>query len=188
MGRWEKYSNSVKSSNNGKYIRLKDGDSVKFAVTEAEVGQRTTWWKDGQKVSQAAGAKESTKIVMGVYDVDQQAPRVLEITTATFRTLCEKIEEFGEDRIYRIKRYKDQKDFVAYAVDNIDRLDDAMKAKIAREPLLDILSEADVEMLEEAEEKPKEAPKPIPPKPRTATGKVSAMPAAAPVPDEDLPF
>lgn len=188
MGRWSNYANSVKSSG-GKYIRLKDGDAVKFAVTDADVGKRRTWWLDGKKVAEGTPeSKMSEKMVLCVYDVDQQSMRVLEITGPTFRTLCEKVDEFGEDRIYRIKRYKDQKGFVAYAIDNFDRMPEDLIAKIAREPLIDILSEDEVEELdvEEPAPPPPPAKKPISAK---GSGRPSAMPPAQPqAVDEDVPF
>jgi hypothetical protein len=200
MGRWGNYAKAT-PQNGGKYIKLKDGDTVKFAVTDAAVGKQTTWWledKDGQRKKVAEntpGAEMNTKMVLCVYDLDQQCMRVLQITPNTFRTLSEKVDEFGENRAYRIKRYRDQKNFVSYAIDNIDRLDAEVVERIAREQVIDILAENDVSELEVAAETPAPAKRPSPTasaaeKPRTPnTRTTSAMPPASmPEADEEVPF
>jgi len=201
MSRWGAASKATKSmGGGGKYIKLKDGDSVKFAVTDSAIGKEITYWKDGEKVSEhTPGGEMNTKIVLGVWDLEAQCMRVMRVTPNTFRTIAEKIEEFGEGRIYRIKRYRDAKDFVSYAIDQIDRLEAEVVERIARETPIDILAENDVWPLETAAEPApaatKQPPARAPEKPRTSntmSGGRQPLPAMPPGqqpgPDDDVPF
>jgi len=150
MSRWNRYKEQTPSSG-GKYVKLQDGDSITFALTNTEPGQRVQWWLDGKPVSESTeGAQPDMKIMICIYDVKLRAMRLLSLTPNTFVRLCEKISEFGEDFTFRVKRLK-KHGKVQYEIDRMDRLTPEQRQARDREKPFDPLDENDVTALPQAQ-------------------------------------
>jgi hypothetical protein len=176
MGRWGDYKNQApKGGSGGKYIKLADGDKVRFALTDTEPGQRIQHWLDGKVVPEGSkGALADTKIMLCVYDVDAKSMRVLSVTPNTFARLCDKAEKFGEDKspnIYELERQK-KNGKVQYELDRLDRMTPEQITARDREPVIDVFEEQGVEALPEA---------------ASVVLKPAAVPAGQPA-DADIPF
>jgi hypothetical protein len=180
MGKWSDRANAAKpkGGGDGKYVKLADGDTIEFAVTDSDVGQESSWWKDGAKVEpDTKGARLDTKIMLCVYDVQQKKMRILRLTPTAFSELSAKLDRFGEDYIWELKRTKEKgKDFVSYKVERLDKLTPEQKQAIARDEPYDVLSERGVVPLPVVESN---ASEPMPMDPPQG----EQQPA-----DEDVPF
>lgn len=186
MGRWGGYKDQA-PKNDGKYVKLNDGDKIRFALTDEDPGQRAQYWLDNKVVPAGTkGADLDTKIVLCVYDIDLRKMRILSITPRTFVRLCEKAEKFGEEATpnsYELERKKTNGK-VEYELDRLDRLAPDMIALIKRADTFDVLSEDGVIPLPDSKLQQPPAP---------ATGPNAASPTAAPaagaqVPEDEIPF
>lgn len=177
----------------GKYVKLGDGDSMEFAIVpDCKLGQEVTWWLEkpnGERViatAETAGAKESVKIAICVYDVKLRIMRYLRLTPPTFAKLGAKLDRFGEGKVYSIERGKGKNGFVEYTIDHVGPLTAEQSAHMASIDPIDVLAEKDVIPMPRAETEvpPAPAPKPAPKPSRPAALPQSATPAA----DDDVPF
>ena len=181
MGKWSDKAKNAAPASTGKYIKLKGiGDSIRFCVTDADEGQETTSWKDGKKVPIGTpGCETGTKIVASVFDPAQKCDRVLRMTPAAFAKLAEKVDEFGEDRVYQLKIVKGKGQYNEYVVDQVDRMTADQLKDRANAERIDVLAEDGVVPIPTKEE-----PTPQPSRP-------AALPkgaAPAPADDADIPF
>jgi hypothetical protein len=187
-GKWAERAKAAKAAagGGGKYAKLGDGESIDFVLPDPEnLGEERSYWLDGKTVPpDTRGAKENVKIVLGIYDLDAKANRVLRVSTGTFSDLGKLLDKYGERIGLTISRegsgIKDTKYKVSARPGTVG--DDVWKHAADCEPV-NVLDEAGVTPLPEADE-PAAAPAPTP-KPRPAAAK--AAPAAMP-PDPDVPF
>ena len=197
MGRYSAFE--VRSSaGRSRYINLRDGDSVRFVVPSQDPALEETWWAAGAKVEHDhPEAKISRKAVLSVYDLDQQCPRVLRLTMSAWKKLAEKLDRHGDDRPYILSRCKGPNGFPEYTVDHEDRLSPAQLAVIAREPLIDVLGESDVQPWVSSSQSaapaapapaPASAPAPAPAARREVVRARKAPRAVAGSADDDIPF
>lgn len=184
MGRWGDMAKSAKSSGDGKYVKLEDGMSISFAVTDADVGIERTWWAGGQKVSSdTKGAELAEKVVLCVYDLEAEQCRILRLGTGTFARLSAKLDKFGEGCGYSVTRLGTGMK-TKYEVDKLDKLTPEQVEAIARAETYEVLDEKDVEPLQ-VESEPEPAPPAAPS--RAPKGKPPAKAAESAV-DDDIPF
>jgi hypothetical protein len=137
---WKKAAASMKGSGDGKFINLKDGESVTFAIM-GDPGE--TWLLFPQGGGKPETVKAGThgaqhKVGLPIYDTKQKCPRLLQITKNTFSDLAELVAELGIDRVYRVSRKGSSLTDTKYTCSGVDRIDDALKATIARETPIDL--------------------------------------------------
>jgi hypothetical protein len=204
MGRWGRYgADAKKAQPAGKYAKLRDGDRLRYALTEADPVQRIGHWLDGKRVPEGThGAERSVKIMLCVYDLDAQECRVLEVTPRTFETICAKAEKFREDErpsSWEISRNKGSNGFPVYDVDRLDPLTPEQAASVKASEPYDLLQEQGTIPMPSDDLGPPDIapqdrePPPVGHRPRRQAdvrpaGRPSAMPEPAAVPDEDTPF
>lgn len=107
--KWSKYAERASAATGGGlFLKLGDKQSIKFIVradqTPHEVHQ--LFPEGGGKPEEVdpgtPGAQVRFNLV--VYDIDQKSLRVWACSPGTFAQLSEKLDEFGEDRVFRVKR------------------------------------------------------------------------------------
>jgi hypothetical protein len=185
MGRWGDYKNQApKGGGDGKYVNLKDGDSIRFSLTDSEPGQEVQYWLDKKSVPEGTkGAEMSTKIMLCVFDVDTKKMRIIRLTPNTFVRLCEKAEKFKEDdgpNVYELER-KLVKGKVQYEIDRLDRMTPEQRTARDREDVYDVFNEKGVEAL------PEQAAAPLQQTSQRTSG-VDPLPSGSQAPDDDVPF
>lgn len=186
MSDWSRYKSAFKSAgggSGGKFINLKDDESVTFFLPVQTPGMEESWWKGGVKVDHdTPAAEKSVKVVLSVYDMAAQCHRILRLTPPTFLRLIDKVSKDGGERPYTLSRSR-RSGKVSYEVDKEDRLDAATLERIRREPILQVLDLEGVYPMEESQEPPAKAPVGNP-----STRESSAVPSRSARPAKPSPF
>ncbi len=122
MSKWADYGSKAKeSAGGGMFVRLTDGSSIKFIVQGDPCEAHKLFPEGGGKPTDVppgtAGA--NVKIMLVAFDVDAKGNKVLQLTPNTFVDLAEKIAEFGDDHIFRVKRKGSGMTDTRYSVDHI---------------------------------------------------------------------
>lgn len=173
----------------GMFVRLQDGDTVRFLLREEwPLGVERTHWLDNAKVEPGTpGAELSVSWVSCIYDVDAKCPRVLRVSKGTAQQLAEKTREFGYGKVWRLKRLRTN-GRVSYLVDMIGDATPEQLATVAREQVIDVLSLPGVDDM---------GPEPAAPPPPSASRRAApsapqrARPGAVPREpgdEDDIPF
>lgn len=186
MSDWSRYKGAFQSSggaSSGRYINLKDDESVTFFLPVQTPGMEESWWKDKTKVDHdTPGAERSLKVVLSVWDMRAQCHRILRLTPPTFLRLIDRVSKDGGERPYTLSRNR-RSGRVSYELDKEDRLDAATLERIRREPLLQVLDLEGVYPMEQGDEPPKKAPGGNP-----STRESSAVPSRSARPAKPSPF
>lgn len=187
---WSKYKNAGRAAapSAGRFINLKDGESVTFFVPGQEPGCEETYWANRQKVEPGTpGAEKSVKVVLSVWDTAAQCHRILRITPPSFDDLVGRMVRDGGDRPYTLTR-TNTNGRIAYRLEKEDRLSPAELERIRREPLLQVLDLDGVYPMTASTSAAKTPPAPadaVPPRaPRPAKPSGFAMTS----PDSEDPF
>ena len=184
MSDWSRYKSAFKSAgggSGGKFINLKDDESVTFFLSVQTPGMEESYWKGGVKVDHdTPGAEKSVKVVLSVWDTAAQCHRILRLTPPTFLRLIDKVSKDGGERPYTLSRSR-RSGKVSYEVDKEDRLDAATLERIRREPILQVLDLEGVYPMEESEPPKASAPNP-------STRESSAVPSRSARPAKPSPF
>lgn len=179
MSDWSRYKSAFKSAgggSGGKFINLKDDESVTFFLPVQTPGMEESYWKGGVKVDHdTPGAEKSVKVVLSVWDTAAQCHRILRLTPPTFLRLIDKVSKDGGERPYTLSRSR-RSGKVSYEVDKEDRLDTATLERIRREPILQVLDLEGVYPMEESEP------------PKASTRESSAVPSRSARPAKPSPF
>ncbi len=134
MSKWQGYADNMKGSGDGKYVNLKDKEQITFTIM-GDPGEQYLKFPDGggkptQVKAGTTGAQH--KIGIPIYDTKQKAARFLQLTVNTFKDLAALVAELGEERIFRVSRTGSGLTDTKYTVTSIDRMDDALKAEVAK--------------------------------------------------------
>lgn len=160
MSKWNDYASNVKGSGNGKFVNLKDGERVTFAIMGDPGEQHLLFPQGGGKPTEVKAGTPNAQVKIGlpIYDLDQKAPRLLQISVPTFKDLASLVGELGEDRSYRVSRTGSTKTDTRYFVTSIDRLTPEQTATIRRESPVDLVESGFTPLSLETQRQPGDEP------------------------------
>lgn len=185
MSKWDQYSKRAKETGGGGlFARLTSGQSIKFIVIGDPHEAHKLFPEDGGKPQdvEPGTAGATVQIMLHVYDTDQKSGRILQITPRTFVDLADKLGEFGDDHIFRLKRTGEGMK-TRYAVDHISNASEQQLQLARGQDPIDIEQYGGRPIeLEPDAEPTKPATKPAA-KPSTATQSKGGRPAAMPADD-----
>jgi hypothetical protein len=157
---WSSYSKRAKEvgGGGGKFVRLKDGESITFAIMGGP-GERHQLWV-GDKPQDVAAGTAGAQVTIGlpIYDTKEKCPRLLQLSPGTFGMLADLVSELGAERTYRVSRKGSGKTDTKYTCSSIDKIDDALKATVGREMAVDIEEVGFTKLRVAAAEKPERQP------------------------------
>lgn len=183
MSKWSQYAQKAGPKSRGTggggglFLRLKDGDSVKYVVPPtATPHQRYQRWT-GSEYEQADGPGEGVKaqILVPVMVVPDNEIKILGLSPTAFVTFCDRMADpdiGGNEQVYRMKRTGADLDTV-YDVQRLDRATPDQIAMAARHAIPDLSQWGD----------------PIPGVDEPAKKATASKPQPAQTqPDSDVPF
>jgi hypothetical protein len=87
------WANQIKSGG-GKYLKVKDGDEVRFTVFHAPYTMQKTW-DDGST---------SNRFVFSVYNLDEKAPQIYECAPGVASSIGKQLEKKGYSGVIMLTR------------------------------------------------------------------------------------
>ncbi len=179
MSKWSKYAERAsEASGSGLFLKLGDKQSIKFIVTDQTPHELHQLFPEGggkpEEVEPGTpGAQVRFHVV--IYDIDAKSRRIWGCSPGTFAKLSEKIGEFGEDKVYRVKRDGIDKK-TKWEIDHMRPATEAeVKAMNAEDPI-DLDKYGGRALSESA------------PPAKPAGRKTDPVPSDLPPDDEDIPF
>lgn len=139
MSKWKQYSERAGRAAGGMFVRLKSGEAVRFVVVGDPHERHLIFPEGGGKPEDVSPGTPGATVQIGleVYDTDKLSLRILQLTPNTFAGLADKLAEFGDERVYRIKRTGEGLK-TRYAVDHVGPATDEQVEHLSQQDRLDL--------------------------------------------------